>query len=373
MSLEASTNFNPEKSFERPKPKRARRPRKLKEEEQQPSAEVLTALAEVQKMEQERVVEEKAAETEPEKRFKKGVGKLREANLKALEAKRKVEEDRLIEEARAELRQKYEEREMMKRKDEGGQAEVIVELDPKDLEEELENLWFVEPKLKKTAVNEQMAAHYRAQQLLTKEQAKELAENPLEISFFTSGEDPITLSKRDALQEEIDMASESQGYKVDFSDWMKLEKDLRSLEEGGKQVPMKMQTAKERASALFAFESQLRRSRIEAMDQAHKEFPDSFPFSGQDFENLLKQVNALKEIVKKEKKKRGWMEKLKRVMAGPSKLEIELQKAKHQLEEWDEKIADFVDSGKSKLAAKFLDNIKKDLRGLERQAIKFIK
>ncbi|MBI2098983.1 hypothetical protein HYT45_01045 [Candidatus Uhrbacteria bacterium] len=378
-------------------------------------SEAETEVRDILKMERERVAAEQtkkeADERAKEARFKKGLEK-----LKATEAKRR-EEEKLIEEARAELAARYKEREpreaetavaevlkmtaekaaeeTAKPKEapapteaEAAMAEALEMTKERAMEEEdkealyrkeiaedlkiLQGIAEISKAEADAAVNEDLQARAFAEKILSDEQLDELDRDPVERAFFISGEIPLLLARREAAQESVDMEKRASDAKIGFSDWLETVNDLRSAEEGGKQIPMKTETEQERTQALFKFETALRKNRLEAIDEAHKEFPELFPFTGKDFEDKRKQTSLLEETVEKEKKKAGWGGKLKRLFGGVSIPELELRKARQELDEMQKKIADYVDAGKSKLAAKIRLSHKGDIKRLEEQASKFM-
>jgi len=353
---------------------------------------------------------------EQEARFKEGLSKLRER-----EEKRK-EEEKIIEETRAALKQRYETREkiakteaedelMMKATDEFREKmkarakppEVQPEAVPEEALEEPEILGEIsEEEAQKIeaararryqqeirddlklmqieaewsdiqkAATEDAEARGRAKKILGKDQAAELDNDPVARTFFAAGESPIILAGREAMQKEIDGAAEAQGYAISFDDMDQTMRDLRSVQEGGKVAPAEIQIAEERTRANFTFGSELRKSRLEAIDQAHQEFPESFDFTAKEYERLVEKAALLRNRVERAKKERPFFAKVRGLFEGPTVDERELRALTKMLDDWEKKIEDFVDAGKSKLAAGYLSGKKAELANLERQASKFL-
>lgn len=224
------------------------------------------------------------------------------------------------------------------------------------------------------AYQEEVRATEEAASVLPPKQYKNISENLMEQAWYEDGENPAIASNRATLQDELDASRDLYGVEgLTHHDFKKLRNNLKSVKEGGKVRPSELQSKEEAVRATWEFQSKLRESFLTSIDRAHEEFPESFPFSGKQYESLLRRVNDLEQKMAKTKEGMGMGARIRSFFERPPGDEIALRTERKTLAKWDKLIDEYIETGRSKLAAGYLSGKKAELANLGRQAAKFLR
>ncbi|OGL79820.1 hypothetical protein A3F28_00710 [Candidatus Uhrbacteria bacterium RIFCSPHIGHO2_12_FULL_57_11] len=218
------------------------------------------------------------------------------------------------------------------------------------------------------AYKEEIKANGEAARVLMPEQYQSISEDLMELAWFEDGENPVILSNRETYQNELDQSAHLYGVEgVTYYDFKKQRDSLKSVEEGGKTRPAELKSKEDEVRATWEFQSKLHESFLTAIDRAHQEFPDAFPFTGKQYEKLVRRANDLEKKVKETKGSMGMGARVRRLFEGPSKDEIMLRAEKKQLAKWDSLVDDYVEAGRSTLSKKYIEQQRADFKSKERE------